>query len=527
MAIVDYLRNVGRAIKGTSPRADHPGASTGRRMALWMPGNQSVNAMIAGSGETLVNRSRDIVRRNAWASEIKEEWVANAVGDGILPEFLHQADNVRRILEEGWKRFADECDAEGRLDIYGLQSLACGEMIEGAESITRIRPRRPEDRLIAPIQLQMLQSEFLPLNETMDAPNGNPIRMGIEFNRYVPSRREAYHIYREHPGAGVTAREFNTGTTVRVPANAIVHAYRMIQAGQLRGEPWLSRALTRLYQFDQFVDATLGRQKLGAFMFGWVETAGEPFEGTTTTTAGSNTAPEGTKFLAIEPETITKIDPGEKLEFFKQPDISTQYEQFIAAQLREIFACAGMTLEQFDVSKVNFSSIRQGALKFRRRCQQFQFQTLAFQFCSPILRAWMDAYVMFGGAERVADRLGVARIDLADYAANRREYQDVEWRMPRWDWVDPLKDVLAVIAEIRAGLKPLSAAIRERGYNPLEILRQYAADKELLDQYDLVFDTSSGVVTSKGQASALEETRDGSEPPLTERERELAKLILQ
>lgn len=521
-----YLRGVGNALRGRA-LSDYPGASTGRRLALWNPGGTSINALIAGSGETLRNRSRDIVRKNGWASEIKEEWVANAVGTGIIPEFLHEGETVRQILDEGWKRFADECDADGRLDIYGLQALACGEIIEGSETIARLRPRFVQDGLLAPLQIQMLQSEFLPLTLNSDAENGNIIRCGIEFNRAMSSRREAYHLYREHPGAGATAKGDVSGLTTRVAASNVVHAFRMLQAGQFRGEPWLSRALTRLWQFDQFVEATLGRQKLGAFMFGWTTSANGVFEPTSTSTLNGETAPSGSRFGTIEPETIMEMNPGESLEFFKQPDISTQYEQFVASQLREIFACAGMTLEQFDVSKVNFSSIRQGTLKFRRRCEQFQYQTLCFQFNRPICNAWMDAFVMFGGAERVADRLGVPRISVADYMANKSLYQAVEWRTPAWPWVDPLKDILAVIAEIRAGLKPLSAAIRERGYNPLEMLKQYAADGKLLEKYGLVFDTSSGKVDAKGKANALDETQDESEPPPSPAERALAQALLQ
>jgi lambda family phage portal protein len=421
-----------------------------------------------------------------------------------MADFLHPADNVKKILYEGWKRFIDECDVEGRLDFYGLQDLACQEMIAGGETIARIRKRFPSDGYLTPLQIQMLEPEHLPYSHTMLSNGGNPIRLGIEFNGAIPSQRVAYHLYREHPGAGATAIELSALETTRVPAQFIVHAYRMTRAGQMRGEPWLSRALAKLYQFDQFVDATIGRQKLGAFMLGWVSTDTGVFnDGASQVLPGGTEerAPDNTRFGELQPETIIELSPNEKLNFFEQPDISTQYEAFICSQLREIFACAGMTLEQFDVSKVNYSSIRAGILKFRRRCEKFQFSTLVFQFCRPITNAWMDVFILSGAADKVADRLGLPRIQARDYYANKDQYQSIEWRTPGFQWIDPMKEVLATILEIRAGLKPLSVAIRERGYDPTQVIDEYRRMKEILDDLGLVFDTDASKTDQKGALS--------------------------
>ena len=62
----------------------------------------------------------------------------------------------------------------------------------------RFRPRRPEDGLIVPLQLQMIPSEMLPLTRTEQVLGGNTIRQGIEFDRI--GRRVAYHFLRRHPG---------------------------------------------------------------------------------------------------------------------------------------------------------------------------------------------------------------------------------------------------------------------------------------------------------------------------------------
>lgn len=54
---------------------------------------------------------------------------------------------------------------------------------ESGECFVRIRPRRISDGLSVPLQLQLIESEQLPLSKNEVARNGNEIRSGIEFNR--------------------------------------------------------------------------------------------------------------------------------------------------------------------------------------------------------------------------------------------------------------------------------------------------------------------------------------------------------
>jgi Bacteriophage capsid protein len=49
--------------------------------------------------------------------------------------------------------------------------------------------------------------------------------------------------------------------TVRVPASEIIHLFRPLRPGQIRGEPWLARALVKLNELDQYDDAELVRRK--------------------------------------------------------------------------------------------------------------------------------------------------------------------------------------------------------------------------------------------------------------------------
>ena len=65
------------------------------------------------------------------------------------------------------------------------------------------------------------------------------------------------------PGDGSLAPMSGTGgmETVRVPADEVIHLFRPLRPGQIRGEPWLARALVKLHELDQYDDAELVRRR--------------------------------------------------------------------------------------------------------------------------------------------------------------------------------------------------------------------------------------------------------------------------
>jgi lambda family phage portal protein len=172
----------------------HEVAGMGRRALAWQPGNPGAVAALFASGHDLRVKSRDLVRRNAWAGNAVDAFVTNCVGTGIKPQSTATDDGFREAVHALWWDWCDEADAAGITDFYGLQTLACRAMMEGGECFVRLRPRRPEDGLSVPLQLQILEAEHVPLTLNTTLPSGNVIRAGIEFDRL--GRRVAYHVTR-------------------------------------------------------------------------------------------------------------------------------------------------------------------------------------------------------------------------------------------------------------------------------------------------------------------------------------------
>ena len=71
--------------------------------------------------------------------------------------------------------------------------------------------------------------------------------------------------------------------------------------------------------------------------------------------------------------------------------------------------------------------------------------------------------------------------------------------------IEPDKEGLAYQRNIRTGIMTLSEAIRERGYDPDDLLAEMKADNAKLDAMGLVLDSDARRMTQAGQAQPPEE----------------------
>jgi lambda family phage portal protein len=252
----------------------------------------------------------------------------------------------------------------------------------------RLRYRRPEDGLPVALQIQVLEAEHLPVTLNITADNGNVIRAGIEFDRL--GRRVAYHLYRSHPEDGMLAPMSGDGglATVRVDASEIMHLFRPMRPGQIRGEPWLARALVKLNELDQYDDAELVRKKTAAMFAGFVTRLAPEDNLLGEGLADAN----GVALAGLEPGTMQILEPGEDIKFSQPADVGGSYSEFLRMQFRAVAAAMGVTYEQLtgDLTQVSYSSIRAGLLEFRRRVESLQHGVIVHQLCRPIWQAWMD-----------------------------------------------------------------------------------------------------------------------------------------
>ena len=214
MSYLKVLDSRGNRIPIRALGEGYEGAAVGRRMRTWGLGNIGPNAVLSSTLGTLRARSRELARNNPNAEGGIQSFVANLTGTGIVPRWKLHDPELKAEVQQLFADWTEEADANGVCDFYGLQTLLSNSLIESGEALCRFRPRYPGDLLTVPLQLQLLEPDHLDETfESVNPANGNPIRMGIEFDRI--GRRVAYWLYRDHPGEQFLGA--NTTERVRVP----------------------------------------------------------------------------------------------------------------------------------------------------------------------------------------------------------------------------------------------------------------------------------------------------------------------
>lgn len=476
-ALTGMRRRIGALIGGFEA------GLSGRRLLKFQASRAHVNSLIAEAGPTINARARWLVRNNGYAMNAVESWAGNAVGDGIKPTSKLADAPTKAQIQALWQDWVAECDSEMLTDFFGLQRRAARELFLTGEVFFRFRPRLPADGLSVPLQLQMLPSEMLPITLNRELPGGGMIRAGVEFD--LIGRRTAYYFLRRHPGD--TTDPGLAGEIVRVPANEVIHVIDPVEAGQVRGVSRFSPAIVKLFFLDQYDDAELDRKKVSS-MFALFVTSPQP-DGPLESTDEP---------LAVEPGQVVRLDPGEDVTTPSPPDSGPTYEPFQYRTLLQVSAALGIPYSYVsnDLAKANFANSRLSIIEFRRRVSAWQRGVLIHQLCKRVWAHWLDTAVMAGA------------LKLPNYQADRRAWQKCDWLPPKWDWVDPLKDINAEVTEIEAGLKSRSMAMAQRGYDADRVDAEIAEDRQREASFGLDFRRPG----SPAQGASQKAEQDGETP---------------
>lgn len=429
-------------------RAGYEGAKLGGRIS-WTAGAGSANAEIGTSLGRLRARSRDLVRNNPMAARAIQSLAGNAIGTGFMLK-------LPKAVQPYWQAWTEYADADGELDYYGLQNLIARAVFESGECLVRLRQRLPSDGLEIPLQLQVLEPDHLDDAKSGGLPNGGWIWGGIEFDAL--GRRAAYWLFPEHPGEVASFRR-KSFESKRVPAEYVQHIYEKQRPGQARGVPRLAASMLRLRDLDDYEEAELVRKGYEACFMAIV--IGK--DGNRTLGQAAVDPQTGKRVESITAGMIAYMDDAQDVRF-GQPSPMGGYAEYTRSHLHAIAAGAGTTYEQMtgDLSQVNFSSARVGLIEFRRLIEVWQWLTFVPMHGTRAVRAWEQA-------ARVAGKV-------------RGKPLPLQWTPPKWDYVDPGKEVAATRDEIAGGLASLSEKLRARGFDPEAVFAEIGTDVQALSE---------------------------------------------
>lgn len=412
-------------------------ATSGRRTDSWTAGGTSQNAENEVALEKLRARSRDLARNNPYGRRAVKAIGTNTIGAGIRPKVQEKFKGSEAIFSAVWEDWAEskECDFDGIHNFYGLQRLAMRTVAESGEALVRKRKTGKYG-----LQLQVVEGDFIDSSRTFNLADGGYIIQGVEFNN--KGKKVAYWMFEQHPGDTFMIMPVSK----RIPISEFAHIYFVERPGQVRGLPFGTSSMMRLFDFDEYEDAQLMRQKVAACFAAFVTSSGDGMP------VGSKQVDQAGR---VEPGIIEYLAPGQSVTF-GNPPAAEGYDVYTKTIMRGIAMGYDTSYEVLtgDYSNVNFSSGRMGWIEFHRSVQEWQSQMMIPMFCDTTTEWFINNLTILGKLD--------SPIKLS-------------WTPPRREMIDPVKEITAMSEAVRNGFKSWPEAIREMGYDPDQVLAEIEA----------------------------------------------------
>lgn len=446
-------------------------ASTGRLFADFMTSSTSADAEIKDNLRVIRDRARDLARNDSYIGRYLNLMVSNIIGNhGIRVSSKGRYEDSgnldvvgNQIIEQAWKDWGKKgnCTQNGRLSFLDCQKIAIESLFRDGEVLIRTvqTSKSPYG-----FQIQFLEADHLDedLND-YNKQNGNKIKMGVEVDQF--DKPVAYHLYRDHP---YNKDYMNDKERLRVPADEILHIYMPQRAEQTRGISPIANVMSDVKMLNGYLMAEITAARVAACKMGFFTSPdGDGYVGDSEYEDFYNPV------TSAEPATFEQLPAGMTFQEFSPTHPTTAFDPFITSVLRSIASGLNISYHALsnDLTSVNYSSIRQGALEDRSMFMLYQ-QFIIDHMIDPIYQKWLTNAIEFG-----AINLPIGVIDRFSRAVNY---------IPRsFSWIDPLKEMQANVLGLQNGTITYSDISASYGRDTEELFEQHQKEIELAKQYGI------------------------------------------
>lgn len=405
--------------------------------------------------------ARDLARNNAYAARAVSVLTSHHIGKGIRISIKGDEEFAAHLNR--WAR-SSSCDYEGRLDFYGIQSVATRAMFEAGDGFIVMRETDIKGR--SHLTLQVLDPDQLD-ESAHTTVKDNIVIGGIELDRQ--GRVVGYH-FREFLDDGI---RMGMARSIFFAARDVIHLFEMLYPGQIRGIPRGSQALSSIRMHDDFIRAALQKARLEACITGVVITPeGTDDDGGLIGAAedegprymGANVATDGgsQRLLpteSVSPNTLVSLPMGSDFRQITTPSVTGFYEHS-KITLEAASVAFGVTRSQIsgNTDGLNFSTEKAEKIEQDRNVQTTR------------------AHFLFPGFTRIAER------SLEIFEANelREIVVDIHMTPPARETMQPLEEGNADMMHLLAGGKSWSEYIRGRGLDPETQIEEIKRDQQAL-----------------------------------------------
>ena len=360
------------------------------------------------------------------------------------------------ILENEWKAWGKKgnCTVDGKLSFIDCQALVMEQLSTEGECLIQVIKNVDNPWGFA---LKFLDNDMLDEGLNERAPNGNQIRMGVEENDH--GKVVAYHLWVEHPHDDVV-RNPTTNKRMRVPAEQILHIYRMQRPNQTRGIPPMVTAILDLKQLNGYVEAELVAARVAAAKMGFFTSEkGDEY-------VGENTEEEYNQVMNAEAGVFEQLPEGMGFQAFDPQHPTGQFASFIKQIIRSVASGLQVSYASLsnDLESVNYSSIRQGALEERHYFRSEQ-RFLIEHFLQPVFEHWLLMSMTKG------------KVNLPAFKFEK--FSNPHWQPRGFGNIDPLKETQSQILGLNNGIMSLQDIASLHGRDVESLFEQLQQEHDL------------------------------------------------
>ena len=462
---------------GTKPKKkqntfkrSYTGANTGRLFADFLTTSTSADAEIKDNIRILRDRARELARNDSYINRYLNLMVSNVIGKhGVRISSKSRNDNgtldlaANQLIEKAWKEWSQigNCTTNGRLSFLDCQKIFIESLCRDGEVLIR-KIKVPDSQF--GFQLQFLEADHLDEQKNENnKTNGNKIKMGVEVDKY--DKPVAYHLFKEHPYSNTY---MSSSKHIRVPADQIIHAYLPQRAEQTRGVSLVATVMANIKMYSGYLEAEVVAARVGASKMGFF-----------TSSDGDGYVGDGEMEDSYSPSmnaqagVFEQLPAGMDFKAFDPTHPTSAFDSFTTSVLRSIASGLNISYHSLsnDLTSVNYSSIRQGALEDRSMYQIYQ-QFVIEHFINPVFKSWLEMAISTGNIN-----LPIGKFDKFANAINY---------IPRsFSWIDPLKEMQANVIGLQNGTLSYSDISASYGRDVEELFEQHQKEIELAKQYDI------------------------------------------
>lgn len=432
------------------------GKRTGTNQDFWNANSDFENTA-SPDRDTMRARARWLHENNAIMANIDATIVRNSVGNGFGFQSKCGKEKIDKQIEALWAVWvqAKNCDVTGRQHFGGIQQLILSQRMCDGEVIIK---KHLSSNKSNPFQIQLIEADRFDVLYKVRVDNSNVLSSvdGIELDTLGAPKN---YVFRD-----------GLMSSVKVPADQIIHYFKMgNRSSQYRGISEYKQAIVDLRNFSGYQTATLKSARARASVAYAIETnnvgghLGALTQGKTS---------DNDQIYDINGVMVHYLNSGEKMHQYDPTIKGTEYGEFVRSCVRLIATARQISYELAfrDYSQVNFSSARASFIQDHKRFSNEQWHMVTYVL-NPLFESWLDANVMAGN---------IKGLSASAYFLNKSDFCKPRWIAPAREWVDPLKDINALMKEIEMGITTIGEVAAARGKDLEDVIADRVKENKML-----------------------------------------------